>query len=223
MKPFDHSSAVLAKEFPLFVSKEGLPWQQRKSSLTREAILESAIDVLFDGGYAALSTNEVARRARLSRGAMHHHFASRTELVLSLTEYVFYKRMRYFLDDYLSQVRESDEGDWLAIAEELHWQSVKGREYTAYLHLAVAARSDSELAAVFDPAQRHFQEIWHREMRKAFSNWGERADKLRIASEFAEAVHIGTLLKLPATESHERSAALRAMLLKTLRDLYGSG
>ena len=37
-------------------------WQQRKASLTREAILEAAVDSLVDTGYAGLSTNDVARR-----------------------------------------------------------------------------------------------------------------------------------------------------------------
>ena len=42
-------------------------WQQRKSSMTREAILEAAVDSLVDTGYAGLSTNDVARASRAVR------------------------------------------------------------------------------------------------------------------------------------------------------------
>ncbi|QNE07468.1 TetR/AcrR family transcriptional regulator [Croceicoccus marinus] len=197
-------------------------WQQRKASLTREAILEAAVDSLVDTGYAGLSTNDVARRASVSRGAMHHHFASRADLVEGLIEHVFYHRMRQFLDEFLARLKQAPPGeDPYRMAMELHWRSVQSREYGAFLRLAVAARSDDALAAIFTPAARLYDEIWLGEMHHAFPQWREAPELMRIANDVTQAVHAGVLIN-GAIWGDERSAAVlerAAMLVEDLAQL----
>ncbi|MFP6802694.1 MAG: helix-turn-helix domain-containing protein, partial [Pseudomonadales bacterium] len=45
-------------------------WQQTKSENTRAAILEAALACFYDLGYGATTTEKVAKRAGVSRGAM---------------------------------------------------------------------------------------------------------------------------------------------------------
>ena len=52
-------------------------WQQTKSENTRAAILEGALACFYDLGYRATTTEKVAKRAGVSRGAMLYHFPSR--------------------------------------------------------------------------------------------------------------------------------------------------
>jgi len=194
-------------------------WQQRKSSMTREAILEAAVDSLVDTGYAGLSTNDVARRAGVSRGAMHHHFASRADLVEGLIEHVFYHRMRQFLDDFLARLKQAPAGeDPYRMAMELHWRSVQSREYGAFLRLAVAARSDEALAAIFTPAARLYDEIWLGEMHYAFPQWREAPDLMRIANDVTQAVHAGLLIN-GATWGDARMAAVLERAALMVEDL----
>ena|SRR5690349_10042349 len=60
--------------------------QAERSAATREALLDAAIECLIDQGYASTTTNAVAVRAGVSRGAHLHHFQTRTALVGAAVE-----------------------------------------------------------------------------------------------------------------------------------------
>ncbi|HEV3109867.1 MAG TPA: helix-turn-helix domain-containing protein [Candidatus Binataceae bacterium] len=47
-------------------------------------MIRAAIDLIAERGYAATTTNLVADRAGLSRGALQHHFKSRDELIAAV-------------------------------------------------------------------------------------------------------------------------------------------
>src|SRR5262245_51574069 len=71
-------------------------WQQTKSQNTRTTILDAAIDCFYDSGYAVTTTEQVARRAGVSRGAMLHHFRSRSELIVAAVAHLNAKRLALF-------------------------------------------------------------------------------------------------------------------------------
>jgi acetyl esterase/lipase len=54
--------------------------QPERSARMRQKLLEATVQCLDELGYAATSTTEVVARAGVSRGALAHHFASKTEL-----------------------------------------------------------------------------------------------------------------------------------------------
>src|SRR3954453_6681780 len=60
--------------------------QAERSAATREALLDPTIQCLIDHGYAATTTQSVALRAGVSRGAHLHHFQTRTALVGAAVE-----------------------------------------------------------------------------------------------------------------------------------------
>jgi AcrR family transcriptional regulator len=213
------SKNILAQMRPDIVSPESGKWQQRKAAETRVRILDAAIDCLVEKGYARLSTNDVAQRAGVSRGAMHHHFANRMALVAAAIEYTFYKRMRFFLDAYRTADDIESAEQSVAAASRFHWRSVQTREYAAYLELAVAARTDPELNAAFEPASHRYDEIWSRDVFPAFPHWRDRHDALRLANDFAVAAHMGLLVHLPILERSNRAAAVRALIAEVIRQL----
>jgi AcrR family transcriptional regulator len=194
-------------------------WQQRKSAQTRLRLVEAAIDCLIEKGYPGLTTAAVAERCQVSRGAMHHHFATRLDLVGAVVEHVFYQRMERFLADYFAALREKGEELLIEIASEAHWLSVQTREYVAYLELAVAARTDSELDGLFTPASRRYDEVWTREMIEAFPQWERHWDALKLANDFTQATHMGLLLLHP-TFGGERLDQVRRLATKTVQELY---
>lgn len=62
--------------------------QAERSDETRTRVLDAAVTVLRRKGYAGLRTDEVARVAKLSRGAMQYHFRTKDSLVLATAQYL---------------------------------------------------------------------------------------------------------------------------------------
>lgn len=210
---------MLAAMRPAALEDAPVRWQQRKSAQTRLRMLEAAIDALVEGGYARLTTAQVAERAAVSRGAMHHHFATRIDLVGAVVDHIFYQRMRLFLDEYLAMMAQRRGEELIDLATEAHWRSVQTREYAAYLELAVAARTDAELNLAFEPAARRYDEVWTAEMIESFPQWRDQWEAMKQGSDFAIAVHSGLLLHGPVF-GPERSAQVLRMTMQTVRGLY---
>lgn len=63
-------------------------WQAEKSQLTRNQILDATMRCLAEIGYAQTTTEKIAKRAGVSRGAMTHHFKSRDEVFAAAARYI---------------------------------------------------------------------------------------------------------------------------------------
>lgn len=194
-------------------------WQQQKSARTRLAMLECGIDCLVERGYGGLSASLVAERAGVSRGAMHHHFATRMELVAGLVDHVFRKRLADFLDGYARAIAEHGEDGLVDIGSDLHWKSVETREYAAYIELTVAARTDPELDQLLDPALRRYDGLWRQEMKRFFSKWEEHWETMQLANDFTIAAHLGLLLQRPAF-GEERLERVRRLVREVNRRIH---
>lgn len=195
-------------------------WQQRKSAQMRDRLVLAAQDCLVDGGYPGLTTAAVAALSGVSRGAMHHHFATRLELVAALVEHVVHHRMRGFLADYFAAVEQRTDEPLIELACAAHWRSVQTRDYAAWLELAVAARTDRELAAIFEPVARRYDEVWTSEMIEAFPQWRQDWDRLKLAHDFTSAMHMGMLLHRPVFGAGERMERLRRFAAGVMQQLY---
>ncbi len=57
-----------------------------QSDATRGALLSAARDLFTEHGYTATSTNEIADRAGVTRGALYHHFAAKDDLFRAVFE-----------------------------------------------------------------------------------------------------------------------------------------
>lgn len=62
--------------------------QAERTDETRAKVLDAAVTVLRRKGYAGMRTDEVARVAKVSRGAMQYHFQTKDSLVLAAAEHL---------------------------------------------------------------------------------------------------------------------------------------
>jgi AcrR family transcriptional regulator len=62
--------------------------QASRSAATRAALVAAARPLFAERGYAAVGTDEVARAAGVTRGALYHQFAGKTELFAAVFEQV---------------------------------------------------------------------------------------------------------------------------------------
>ncbi|WP_328607540.1 TetR family transcriptional regulator [Amycolatopsis sp. NBC_00345] len=60
--------------------------RQERKQRTRQALLDAALELLADRGFASLSLREVAKRAGIVPTAFYRHFASMEELGVALVE-----------------------------------------------------------------------------------------------------------------------------------------
>jgi TetR/AcrR family acrAB operon transcriptional repressor len=51
---------------------------------TRDAIIDAALAVFAERGFAASQLEDIARRASVTRGALYHHFSDKAELYLAV-------------------------------------------------------------------------------------------------------------------------------------------
>jgi len=63
--------------------------QAERTGQTRRKILDAAVRLLGERGYAGLRTTDVAEAAGVSKGALTHHFPSKDALVQAVIEHVF--------------------------------------------------------------------------------------------------------------------------------------
>jgi AcrR family transcriptional regulator len=62
--------------------------RQETTEATREALLAVAKELFAERGYSAVSTEDIVRGARVSRGALYHHFRDKRDLFRAVFERV---------------------------------------------------------------------------------------------------------------------------------------
>lgn len=137
--------------------------QEERSTETRARLLKSTIDLLIEVGYARLSTNDVATRAGLSRGAQVHHFPLKADLVRAAIEDLANQYSAFLLAK-MDALPEGRTGTRIAL--NTLWEIYSSPLHDAYLELRVAGRTDPDvrrvekemLAAVVWPTHRKFME-----------------------------------------------------------------
>lgn len=60
--------------------------REEYAEATHEALLESAAACFLENGFLATSLDQVAQRARVTKGAIYHHFTSKRELFRAVLE-----------------------------------------------------------------------------------------------------------------------------------------
>jgi AcrR family transcriptional regulator len=60
--------------------------REEYAEATYEALVDSAAACFLENGYVATSLDAVAKRARLTKGAIYHHFASKRDLFMAVLQ-----------------------------------------------------------------------------------------------------------------------------------------
>lgn len=150
-------------------------WQQTKSENTRAAILEAALACFYDLGYGATTTEKVAKRAGVSRGAMLHHFPSRLHLVREAVRYLYVKRLQLFEEQEL-KVNEGAEHTRISEGIDAYWQQLHSPLFTVFHELRVAARTDDDLQEAMALDHQKLDESWAKVAVSLFPDLAQAED-----------------------------------------------
>jgi AcrR family transcriptional regulator len=139
---------------------DGKTWQQTKSERTRTAILDAAVDCFYELGYFNTTTEHIARKAGVSRGAMLHHFATRFDLIEAAVEHLNRKRLAMFTEEELS-IQSRAESSLVEEGIDVYWAQLNTPTFVVLNELRVAARTDKELERVLVPALKAYESAWY--------------------------------------------------------------
>jgi AcrR family transcriptional regulator len=112
--------------------------QAAKSRRTQEAILNAVIELINEGGFAAASSTQIARRAGVSWGAVQHHFGSKEDIleaVLARSHTAFAERLG---DERYTRGKLETRVDRFVDAA---WGHYQGNEYPAAMEILLATRA----------------------------------------------------------------------------------
>ena len=122
--------------------------KQQQSEQTKKALLEATLDCLTENGYTGTSTTNVVKKAGVSRGALAHHFPSKSKLVAEAAAYLVNKRARYTIEQLkIVEPGENTIEGWTR----LQWQAYE-KWFPANIEFMVAARTDPDLRQHFSEA-----------------------------------------------------------------------
>jgi AcrR family transcriptional regulator len=125
-----------------------------KSLRTRARILDAAMRLFAEVGYYAATNALIADAAKLTRGAMLYHFASREELVEAAITHIELERATLFEQAAAAAVAPGVDAAEHAI--DAYWALLHEVPFAAFAELEAAARTEPMLSERLADAQRAF-------------------------------------------------------------------
>ncbi|SIT02162.1 TetR/AcrR family transcriptional regulator [Paracoccus saliphilus] len=151
---------------------------QARSIAMREKLIEAALEVIYDLGYNSASTPEFSRRAGVSRGALLHHFPTRSDIIIAAMEDLLGEGTREIRETASRVARqEVSLGDFV----EFLWQMFSGRFFYISLEFINEARTDAELRERMIPVVRDF----HAALDGIWGEFEKQADGLPQSTRVA--------------------------------------
>ena len=185
-------------------SRKSVGKQARKSQATRRLIIDTTIRCLAKYGYHDTTYIRISEESGMSRGAMRHHFPSRADVMRATIEYLHEKRLSAFRK---AAVSTPDGQSGTRANIEALWQHVNHPVFMVFIDLALAARKDRELEAIYGPAQENFRRECYYAALELFPEWLKRRDQLRTAIDMSLHMMEGMVLDGLAPDS-ERARSL---------------
>jgi AcrR family transcriptional regulator len=191
--------------------------QVERRQATRTALLDATVSCLIEDGYANTTTRGIAERAKVSPGALQHHFASKQELV---SEAIAYLTQRVARDLIERGLPSADSQRQLAEKSiDLLWELQKGPLIEAATELWVAARTDPSLRQRLAEAQREAVEMVAVTARQLFPRQAAQPGFVELISTVLAALRGMVLLGFVSPTDRETAwAAGRTHLLSLLAD-----
>lgn len=124
--------------------------QAERSAATRERLLAATVECLHELGYHNTTTYSVEQRAGVTRGALLHHFSSKSALLIAAAQYMVDTAERRLAADVatLPAVNLGEE------VSDLLWRQFTSPIFFAFMEISMAARTDPVLREEFLETQQ---------------------------------------------------------------------
>lgn len=135
--------------------------QEERSRQTQARITQATIECILEKGIRATSTVDIARQAGVSRGALVHHYPTKTLLMQAALEDLLNREVKSVRD--MARKVKSGDLDFDGFLLVLH-DHFKGDLYMATLEYLTNARTDPDIMEALVPLASKYneslEEIW---------------------------------------------------------------
>ncbi|WP_195166718.1 TetR family transcriptional regulator [Mycobacteroides abscessus] len=125
--------------------------QEERSAAMRARLLEATIDCLVEFGYSGTTTSRIASRAGATRGALIHHFQSKSELMAESVRHLAFKRTQAVLEELMAMDQSADPIERYL---DVLWRIHQGPLFIAVVELLIAARTEPDLRVHLDQFEK---------------------------------------------------------------------
>jgi AcrR family transcriptional regulator len=202
---------------------EDISWQAQKSAMTRERILDGTIKSFINLGYTNVTTAKVASTAKVSRGAMLHHFPSKNELIRAAVEYLHDKLLQDYTDKVGEIPKKLKGKERRRGGLDAYWAHITGDLYAAYHELCVAGRNDKELKDILKASTLEFKKHVDESNAILFKEWVERGDRYEMAMDVTELMMTGMAIGQLVSDRGDRITVLLDYLADRLEEIFLDG
>jgi AcrR family transcriptional regulator len=186
--------------------------QAERSATTRRKLLASAIDLICKTGFFDLTLGKVADHAGVSRGAVQHHFGTRTELLFAI--------IHDFSPDYLRRIEAPRDGSLAMRVDRVinhFWKLYQHKQAIAVFHIWFGARNDSELQPILSKTMARFGREMDRQWEEIFADRHLAPARVSAARRVTFATLRGFAVYLKdRTRWHDELSLLKEMLVAIL-------
>lgn len=168
----------------------GQTQQSLKSAQTRARLIDATIRCIVKVGYANTTTPQVAAEAGLSRGAMLHHFENGAALIKAAIIELHEKRLRAF-----RRAADTDNHD-VGTLVHTYWRQLQKSAFIAFHELALAARTQPDLARILQPLQVEFRERFNAQAVALFPEWQAHREQFNLAMALSQTMLEGMAINL---------------------------
>lgn len=190
-----------------------------KSRRTRARILDHAMRLFAERGYAASPNPVIAEAAGLTRGAMLYHFPDRESLVEAAVTHIQAVRAKLFEEAIAAAPHGADRTDH---AIDSYWTLLRAPAFVAFAELESAARTDPLVAERIGPAQEAFDRAQMSERMFDLVQAGANP-RFQASRDLARFMLEGLARATLAYDSEERTRRLLAVVKRAARSLNRKG
>jgi len=173
--------------------------QADRSATTKAALAESAIELLIEQGWAAVTAIAVCNRAGVTRGAFHHHYDSVPSLLADALQRLYTQTV--------SKPRRAPT-DLTELIDNT-WAAIGNRRFKAVIEAWLAMANDPSLRAEIGPVVADFARLVNPDGMTSLLTDNKRRDFYLTAREAMLGLALGRATNNGKPLGHERRVLAR--------------
>jgi AcrR family transcriptional regulator len=192
--------------------------QEQRSAQTRERLIVAAIECIERVGYIEASTTLIVQHAKVSRGALQHHFATKADLIVAVIDRVA-EELNLRFD--VAALATAPLDKRVAAIVDGYWAVFMGPSFRAVLGISLSIAGEpalaTRLAGGLDEARESYGVVWQELFRDVGRTDEELSAIRRVVMSAARGFAVLKMLQPRGNHDRDRKT-LYNIALRELRN-----